>query len=136
MLSGVCRADHILGHQVAQGEKIRPAGQRVVADVEHAARLEFLFQKINDNAPVVVGDPAPDAVQANKISSLYQKRSDLEERQTNLMIFGETNIGLFIAFVVMQIHRLLPTNEDIDVILSLLTPYIIYIIAEKIALAR
>ena len=48
------------------------------------------------------------------------------------MIFGGTGIGLFIAFVVMQIHRLLPTNEDIDVILSLLTPYIMYIIAEEV----
>lgn len=48
------------------------------------------------------------------------------------MIFGGIGIGLLIGFIFMKIHQWLPTNEDIDVILSLTAPYIMYIVAENV----
>lgn len=39
-------------------------------------------------------------------------------------------IGLVIAFLLMLIFRILPTTSDIDTIFTLITPYIMYIVAE------
>lgn len=48
------------------------------------------------------------------------------------MIFGGIGIGLAIGFIFMQIHKWFPTNEDIDAVLSLSAPYIMYIAAEEV----
>ncbi|WP_395765316.1 Na+/H+ antiporter [Elizabethkingia anophelis] len=39
-------------------------------------------------------------------------------------------VGLVIAFLLMLIFRILPTTSDIDTIFTLITPYIMYIVAE------
>lgn len=48
------------------------------------------------------------------------------------MIFGGIGIGLLIAFVIMHAHKRLPTNANIDVIFTLVAPYIMYITAEEL----
>ncbi|MEP6932261.1 MAG: Na+/H+ antiporter [Flavobacterium sp.] len=47
------------------------------------------------------------------------------------MIFGGLGIGLLIGWLFMKAHRYLPTDANVDIVLSLLTPYIIYLAAEK-----
>lgn len=39
-------------------------------------------------------------------------------------------VGLVVAFLLMLIFRILPTTSDIDTIFTLITPYIMYIVAE------
>jgi len=48
------------------------------------------------------------------------------------MVVGGVGAGLLIAYVIMKMHTLLPTDANSDIILSLVTPYIIYITAEEI----
>ncbi|WP_316931030.1 cation:proton antiporter [Flavobacterium rivuli] len=48
------------------------------------------------------------------------------------MLAGGVGAGLIIAYVIMKMHKLLPTDANSDIILSLVTPYIIYISAEEI----
>ncbi|MEO8240625.1 MAG: Na+/H+ antiporter [Flavobacterium sp.] len=48
------------------------------------------------------------------------------------MIFGGVAIGLFIGWLFMKAHKYLPTDANVDIVLSLLTPYIIYLAAEEI----
>ncbi|OXA80744.1 sodium/proton antiporter, CPA1 family [Flavobacterium aquidurense] len=48
------------------------------------------------------------------------------------MIFGGVAIGLLIGFLFMKAHKYLPTNANVDIVLSLLTPYIIYLAAEEV----
>src|SRR6478609_3409465 len=47
------------------------------------------------------------------------------------MIFGGVSIGLLIGWIFMKAHKYLPTDVNADSVLSLLTPYIIYHIAEE-----
>ncbi|WP_347049220.1 Na+/H+ antiporter [Flavobacterium olei] len=47
------------------------------------------------------------------------------------MIFGGVGIGLLIGWLFMKAHKYLPTDANVDIVLSLLTPYIIYLAAEK-----
>ncbi|MBP4136937.1 Na+/H+ antiporter [Flavobacterium geliluteum] len=47
------------------------------------------------------------------------------------MIFGGVAIGLLIGWLFMKAHKYLPTDANVDIVLSLLTPYIIYLAAEK-----
>lgn len=47
------------------------------------------------------------------------------------MIFGGIGIGLLIGWLFMKLHKYLPTDANVDIVLSLLTPYIIYLAAEK-----
>jgi len=47
------------------------------------------------------------------------------------MIFGGVAIGLLIGFLFMKAHKYLPTDANADILLSLLTPYIIYLTAEE-----
>lgn len=47
------------------------------------------------------------------------------------MIFGGIGIGLLIGWLFMKAHKYLPTDANVDIVLSLLTPYIIYLAAEE-----
>ncbi|OIV44023.1 Na+/H+ antiporter [Flavobacterium johnsoniae] len=47
------------------------------------------------------------------------------------MIFGGVAIGLLIGWLFMKAHKYLPTDANADIVLSLLTPYIIYLAAEE-----
>lgn len=48
------------------------------------------------------------------------------------MLFGGVGIGLFIGWLFMKAHKYLPTDANVDIVLSLLTPYIIYLAAEAV----
>lgn len=48
------------------------------------------------------------------------------------MIVGGLIIGLAIGFVFMLIHRHLPTNANMDIAFTFITPYLMYIIAEEL----
>lgn len=47
------------------------------------------------------------------------------------MLFGGVGIGLLIGVIIMKLHKYLPTDTNIDIVLTLVTPYIIYIVAEE-----
>lgn len=46
------------------------------------------------------------------------------------MVIGGTCIGLLIGWLFMKMHRYLPTNANMDIILTIITPYFMYIAAE------
>lgn len=48
------------------------------------------------------------------------------------MIAGGLGVGLAIGFVFMQLHRRLPTNANMDIVFTFITPYLIYIVAEEL----
>jgi Na+/H+ antiporter len=48
------------------------------------------------------------------------------------MVVGGIASGLVIGTVIMKLHKYLPTDVNIDVALSIITPYLIYIAAEEI----
>lgn len=48
------------------------------------------------------------------------------------MIIGGVAIGLLIGWLFMKAHKYLPTDANADIVLSLLTPYIIYLAAEEV----
>jgi len=48
------------------------------------------------------------------------------------MVFGGVGIGIAVGFVIMKLHKYLPTDANVDIVLSLLTPYVVYIIAEEL----
>ena len=48
------------------------------------------------------------------------------------MIIGGVAIGLFIGWLFMKAHKYLPTDSNTDIVLTLLTPYIIYLAAEEV----
>ena len=47
------------------------------------------------------------------------------------MVVGGVLIGLLIGYLFMKFHKLLPTDEYMDIILTLVTPYVMYIGAEE-----
>ncbi len=51
------------------------------------------------------------------------------------VIVGGTFIGLAIAFVFFWLHRKLPTDVNTDIILTLIAPYVMYIVAEELNLS-
>ncbi|WP_249291655.1 Na+/H+ antiporter [Campylobacter curvus] len=48
------------------------------------------------------------------------------------MIAGGVGAGLAVAFVVCRLHKILPFDANMDTILTLMTPYVMYILAEEI----
>ncbi|GAA4918105.1 Na+/H+ antiporter [Mucilaginibacter defluvii] len=48
------------------------------------------------------------------------------------MVIGGIMTGIVIGYLVMQVHKLLPTDANMDIILTLVTPYAIYICAEEV----
>ncbi len=49
-----------------------------------------------------------------------------------LVVIGGTAVGLIVGFLFFYIHKKLTTSSSIDVILTLLTPFIAYIVAERL----
>lgn len=47
------------------------------------------------------------------------------------MVIGGVGIGLLIAWVFMKAHQKLPTDANIDTILTLVAPFVMYIVAEE-----
>lgn len=47
------------------------------------------------------------------------------------MVIGGIGIGVLIGFIFMKFHKYMPTDANMDIVLSLITPYIIYIAAEE-----
>jgi len=47
------------------------------------------------------------------------------------MLIGGIGIGLLIAFIFKKLHKYLPTDANIDVVLTLIAPYAMYIGAEE-----
>ncbi len=52
--------------------------------------------------------------------------------QFGWMVAGGVGCGLALAWLFTKIHKLLPTDVNMDVILTLIAPYIMYILAEEI----
>lgn len=48
------------------------------------------------------------------------------------MVIGGIGTGLLIGWVFMKFHKYLPTDANMDIVLSLVTPYLIYLAAEKV----
>jgi monovalent cation/hydrogen antiporter len=48
------------------------------------------------------------------------------------MLLGGVGIGVGVGFAIMKFHKYMPTNANVDIVISLLTPYIIYIVAEEV----
>lgn len=47
------------------------------------------------------------------------------------MLIGGIGIGLAVGFAFMKTHKYLPTDTNIDTALSIVTPYVMYLIAEE-----
>lgn len=48
------------------------------------------------------------------------------------MVAGGTGCGLLIGWIFIKLHNWLPTDANIDVVLTLITPYLMYILAQQI----
>lgn len=48
------------------------------------------------------------------------------------MLVGGVGIGLLLAYVFRLVHRYLPTDANMDMLLTLIAPYIMYIAAEEV----
>ncbi|WP_421940616.1 Na+/H+ antiporter [Pedobacter sp.] len=48
------------------------------------------------------------------------------------MVIGGIGIGLTLAFIFLKVHKSFPTDVNMDIILSLAAPYIMYIAAEEV----
>ena len=48
------------------------------------------------------------------------------------MLTGGLGVGLLLGFVFMKFHKYLPTDANIDIVLTIITPYIMYIAAESV----
>ncbi|RZJ70681.1 Na+/H+ antiporter [Flavobacterium sp.] len=48
------------------------------------------------------------------------------------MLFSGVGIGVLTGFVFMKLHKYLPTDANIDVIMTLVAPYAMYILAEEV----
>lgn len=48
------------------------------------------------------------------------------------MVLGGAGIGLMIANIFLVVHKRLPTDPNIDIVLSIVAPYIMYIVADML----
>lgn len=48
------------------------------------------------------------------------------------MVVGGVGCGLILAWVFVKVHKLLPTDVNMDVVLTFIAPYFMYILAEEI----
>ena len=48
------------------------------------------------------------------------------------MVIGGAGIGLFIGWLFMKMHRLLPKDANMHIVMSLVAPYVMYIAAEEV----
>eukprot|EP01022_Parablepharisma_sp_SALTPOND_P021783 TRINITY_DN435_c2_g8_i1.p1 TRINITY_DN435_c2_g8~~TRINITY_DN435_c2_g8_i1.p1 ORF type:complete len:736 (+),score=259.95 TRINITY_DN435_c2_g8_i1:5902-8109(+) len=81
LVAGLLR---VLYQQVTQGHEGRPARLGVVADVEHAPRLELAVDEIEDDGAVLLRHPAPDAMQGDEIE-IRQVVAATEAREAGVL---------------------------------------------------
>ncbi len=48
------------------------------------------------------------------------------------MLIGGVGIGLAVGWVFMKVHKYLPTDANMDIVLTIVTPYVMYIVAEEV----
>lgn len=48
------------------------------------------------------------------------------------MVIGGVGIGLLVGYIIMKMHKYLPTDVNADIVLTIVTPYLIYIVAEEV----
>jgi len=48
------------------------------------------------------------------------------------MVVGGVAVGLLVGLIFMKAHKYLPTDANMDIVLSIVAPYIMYIIAEEV----
>lgn len=48
------------------------------------------------------------------------------------MVIGGVGTGLLVAWIFMLAHKKLPTDPNIDIVLSIVAPYLMYILAEEV----
>lgn len=48
------------------------------------------------------------------------------------MVLGGVAVGLLIAWIFMKAHKFLPTDANMDIVLTIVAPYIMYIAAEEV----
>ncbi|MGE8378643.1 MAG: Na+/H+ antiporter [Sphingobacterium sp.] len=48
------------------------------------------------------------------------------------MVIGGVGIGLLLGFIFLKVHKIFPTDVNMDIILSLAAPYVMYIAAEEV----
>lgn len=48
------------------------------------------------------------------------------------MLIGGVGIGLIVGWIFMKAHKLLPTDANTDIVLTIVTPYVMYIAAEEV----
>lgn len=48
------------------------------------------------------------------------------------MLAGGVGIGLLVGWIFMKIHKILPTDANMDIVLTLVAPYTMYIAAEEV----
>lgn len=48
------------------------------------------------------------------------------------MVLGGIAIGLLLAYIFYEVHRLLPTNAEMDIVLTFVAPYVMYLAAEAV----
>ena len=48
------------------------------------------------------------------------------------MVIGGVGIGLVVGYIFMKLHKYLPTDANADIVLTLVTPYAMYIAAEEV----
>nr|WP_314545295.1 Na+/H+ antiporter [uncultured Empedobacter sp.] len=48
------------------------------------------------------------------------------------MCIGGAGIGILIGIFFMKMHRLLPTDANIDIVLTVVTPFLMYLVAEEL----
>jgi CPA1 family monovalent cation:H+ antiporter len=48
------------------------------------------------------------------------------------MLIGGIGIGVLIGYIFMKVHKYLPTDANMDIVLTIITPYIMYMAAEEV----
>ncbi len=48
------------------------------------------------------------------------------------MVVGGVGIGVAVGWIFMKIHKYLPTDANMDILLTIITPYVMYIAAEEV----
>lgn len=48
------------------------------------------------------------------------------------MVVGGIGVGVAVGFIFMKVHKYLPTDANMDILLTLVTPYVMYIVAEEV----
>jgi Na+/H+ antiporter len=48
------------------------------------------------------------------------------------MVIGGVGIGLALGYIIMKLHKYLPTDANADIALTIVTPYLMYIAAEEV----